>query len=145
MVKKRSYPQLSGSYAPKSRRRYFSEELKRRRVRELEQGLVGVSELARSMGVSRSAIYKWLYKYSITYQRQEVMIVESKSEAKKVLLLKERIKYLEQMLGQKQIKLEFTEKMLELASEELGVDLKKKFGTVPYSGTGNEETKEDTK
>jgi len=39
-------------------------------------------------------------------------------------------------LGQKQIEIEFHKKMVEIASEEVGIDIKKKFGSKPSSGSG---------
>ena len=143
MESKKNYAQSKIGYTqskklyPQDRVRVFSEEMKRKKVEEIEQGLIGVSDLARSLELSRSSIYKWIKKYSLTYTKNERMIVESKSESMKVLMLQERIKELERMLGQKQIQLEFSDKMLEMASEELGIDLKKKFDTRPSSGTGS--------
>ncbi len=145
MKAKSIYQQSEGSSPRKSTQRFFSEELKKRKVKEIEQGLIGVTDLSRSLDVSRSSIYKWLQKYSLTYTKTEKVIVESKSESKKVLLLQERIKELERIVEQKQLRLEFVEKMLELASEELGTDLKKKFSTRPSSGIGTEEKKKASK
>ena len=49
---------------------------------------------------------------------------------------------LEQMLGQKQILIEFQQKMIELAEEEYGIDIKKKLETEPSSIS--EKTGKDT-
>lgn len=151
MKLKKNYAQSKATYAQSKKHssqdtvRVFSDEMKRKKVQEIEQGLIGVSALARSLELSRSAIYKWIRKYSLTYTKKERMIVESKSESMKVLILQERIKELERMLGQKQIQLEFSDKMLEMASEELGIDLKKKFDTRPSSGIGIIKSKYPTK
>mgnify|MGYP007108819566 CR=1 FL=1 len=64
------------------------------------------------------------------------MVVESKSDTRKLLHLKEHIKELEQLIGQKQIKIDFLEKMIELAQEEYGIDIKKKVSTKQYGGSG---------
>ena len=106
--------------------RYFSSELKQKLVRDLEQHLVTKAEIAREYNVSRSAIDKWVYKYSLMMKKGVKMVVESKSDTKKILLLKERIKELEQLIGQKQITIEFLEKMIELTEKDLGIDIKKK-------------------
>jgi hypothetical protein len=53
--------------------------------------------------------------------------VESKSDTSKIIALEKRIAELERLLGQKQIEMEFKEKMIELAEKKYGVDIKKKF------------------
>lgn len=144
MAKKKSYPQEVKSFSQagkgKSRRvlRTFSDELKRKKVAEIEQGLSTVAEVSRSLEVSQNSVYVWIRKYSLTYQRPIKMIVESKSESKRILQLKAKIAELERLVGQKQIQLEVTEKMLDLASEDLGVDLKKKYATGQSSGFGKD-------
>ncbi len=121
---------------PQSYSRTFSDELKRKKVKEINSGLSTVLEVSRSLEVSTTAIYKWKKKYSVDYEKPIKLIVESKSESKKVLQLKEQIKELEQALGQKQLQLDFKDKMIEIASNELGIDIKKKFNTRRYYGTG---------
>lgn len=58
------------------------------------------------------------------------------SSTDKVKKQQQRIRELEQMLGQKQIKIEFLEKMIELASEDLDYDIKKNFDTLQSDGSG---------
>jgi transposase len=109
-------------------RRTFSESLKRKLVKELELGKVRVKEVSEIYEVSESAVYVWLNKYSEIYQRRNQVIVEEQSESKKARQLEQRIKDLEQKLGQKQMRLEYLEKMLELHKESTGEDLEKKHG-----------------
>ncbi len=52
--------------------------------------------------------------------------------------LEARIKELESAVGRKQIKIEYLEKMMEIAKEELNIDIKKNYAT-PQS-TGSERT-----
>ncbi|MEM9831388.1 MAG: hypothetical protein AAF944_12180 [Bacteroidota bacterium] len=52
-------------------------------------------------------------------------VVQKESEATKVAALQKRIAELEQALGQKQMVIDYQAKLLETASQELGVDLKK--------------------
>jgi hypothetical protein len=59
------------------------------------------------------------------------------SDTKKIQELKAKIKELEQVVGQKQIQLEFKEKMIELAEQMYNIDIKKKLGTKPSSGSGS--------
>ncbi len=67
-------------------------------------------------------------------------IVEAKSDTIKIQQLKQQIKELEQVIGQKQLLIDFQQKVMELAEDEYGVDIKKKFGKKPYSGSGTTET-----
>ena len=57
------------------------------------------------------------------------------SEAQKTKELLQRVAELERIIGQKQLEIDFKEKMIELASDELGVDIKKKYNTKQSSGT----------
>jgi hypothetical protein len=63
-------------------------------------------------------------------------IIEAKSDTRKIQHLKEQIKELERVIGQKQLLIDFQQKAIELAEEEYKIDIKKKFGERPYSGTG---------
>ena len=112
-----------------SKRRYFSEEFKKSRVEEYEKGKFTVNELSVLFGITRANIYRWIYKYSV-YNKKGYTLVEKKDSGKqKVKELTDRIKELEQMVGQKQIKIEFLEKMIEFAEEDFGIDIKKKQNT----------------
>ena len=64
------------------------------------------------------------------------MIVESKSDTKTIVALRDKISDLEQLLGQKEVLLIFQEKMLDYAQEYCGVDIKKKFLKNPSSTSG---------
>lgn len=123
--------------------RYFSEGFKRGKVREIERNLITVMQISREYEVSTAAVYKWLYKYSAFRKKQIRQIIEPMSDAKKIEALRAKIKDLERLVGQKQIQLEFKEKMIELAEELYGIDIKKKLGTTPSSGSGSTETNTD--
>jgi transposase-like protein len=118
------------------RKRFFSEEFKRRKVEELEQKLVKISEICREYEVSDTAVYEWINKYSRMKQKKERMVLESDSDTRKLHAMKERIKELERIIGRKQLLIDFQSKVIELAEEEYKIDIKKKFGEAPYSGTG---------
>jgi transposase-like protein len=122
--------------------RYFSEDFKKRKVKELESNLISISELSRTYQVTRSAIYKWIYKYSVMAKKQHRQVVEAKSDTKRIQLLEERIKELERAVGQKQMMIDFKEKMIEIAEETYNIDIKKKFASKLSSGTSS--TKKNT-
>jgi transposase len=115
--------------------RYFSEDFKRRKVRDLEKNLTSIADICRTYEVSNTAVYKWIYKYSAMAKKKERQIVESKSDTLKIKALQERIRELERIVGQKQLLLEFKDKMIEIAENDYGVDIKKKVGSKLSSGT----------
>jgi transposase len=57
------------------------------------------------------------------------------SESYKTARLQQHVAELERIIGQKQLEIDFLGKLLEIGSEELGFDIKKKFSTKPSSGT----------
>jgi transposase len=109
-------------------RRIFSDEFKREKVAEIISGKTTIGKLSKLWDVSDSAIYLWLNKYSPAHQQGTTMVIQKDSEATKVLDLQAKIAELERILGQKQLMIDFNEKLIEIASKELDIDLKKTFG-----------------
>ena len=107
-------------------KRIFSPELKLDLVKKIEQGDLRVLDVSRIYGVSNTAVYKWLRKYSDLYKTQSRVIVEHKSISNKNKELQEQIEKLEQALGQKQMRIDYLEKVVEFASERFGEDFEKK-------------------
>jgi len=116
--------------------RYFSESFKRKKVREIERNISTVLEVSREYEVSTTAVYKWLRKFSKHYQKQVRQVIEPMSDTRKIKELKAQVKELERLVGQKQIQLEFKDKMIEIAEQMYGVDIKKKLGSQRSSGSG---------
>jgi transposase len=104
--------------------------------------LVSISELCQEYELSRTSVYNWLYKYSKMIKKGERQIVERKSDTRKIQELRERIKELERVVGQKQLQIEFQQKMIELAEQTYDVDIKKKLSSKLSSGSG--QTDQDT-
>jgi transposase len=123
----------------KRQNRIFSEGFRKKKVQEIERNLTTVRMICREFDVSRTAVYKWLYKYSTLRSKQLRQIVEPMSDAHKIEELRKKIKELEQIIGQKQIQIEFKEKMIELAEEMYQIDIKKKLGSKLSSGSGSTE------
>lgn len=109
-------------------RRIFSDEFKREKVAEIISCKTTIGKLSKLWDVSDSAIYLWLNKYSPAHQQGTTMVIQKDSEATKVLELQAKIAELERILGQKQLMIDFNEKLIEIASKELAIDLKKTFG-----------------
>ena len=119
--------------------RRYSEDFKKQLVSEYEIGRYSVVELERLHGITNSSIYSWLYKYS-TFNKKGYRVVEMKdSSTKKLKDLEKRIKDLEGIIGRKQIRIDYLEKLIELAGDEYDIDLKKNCST-PQS-TGSDITK----
>jgi transposase-like protein len=44
--------------------RYFSEDFKKSKIKELEHNIVSISDICKTYSVSRTSVYRWIYKYS---------------------------------------------------------------------------------
>jgi transposase-like protein len=115
--------------------RSFSEEFKKNKIKEIEKNISSVSDICKTYSVSRTSVYRWIYKYSVMTKKQVKQIVEAKSDTQKIRALEDRIKELERIVGQKQLLLEFKDKMIEIAEADYGIDIKKKVGSKLSSGT----------
>jgi hypothetical protein len=62
--------------------------------------------------------------------------VETDSDTREILALRKKVAELERLIGQKQILLEFKDKMIEIAEDMYGVDINKKLSTKPSSTSG---------
>jgi transposase len=116
--------------------RRFSEEFKRKLVDDYEKGVISVVQIERFYGIRNALIYRWIYKYS-TYNEKNIRIVEMKdSQTNKLKELEEKVKELERAVGQKQIMIDYLEKLIDLAKENYSIDIKKNSNT-PLSGGSN--------
>ena len=121
------------------KRRKFSEDFKRSLIKEYESGKFRVPQLERLYGISNNSIYSWIYKYS-TFNEKGFRIIEMKeSSSSRLKTLEQKVKDLERTVGQKQIMIDYLEKMMDIAKEELNIDIKKNLNT-PQSG-GSVKTK----
>ena len=115
------------------KRRVYSEEFKKEIVNFYESGKYSVLQMERLYGVNDGSIYKWIYKFS-TFNEKGFRVVEMKdSNIDRIKQLEIKIKELEQAVGQKQIKIDYLEKMIDIAKDEFSIDIKKNFNT-PQSG-----------
>jgi transposase len=113
------------------RRRHFSDDFKKSKVQELELKRTTISELKRQYEVSSTTIYRWITNFGTMKNKPERIIVETDSDTKELLLLKKKISELERIVGQKQVLIDFYDKLIDIAEDEYKVDIKKKFGTKP--------------
>ena len=117
------------------KRRTYSEEFKKLIVKEFESGKFSVLDLGRLHQIKKSVIYRWIYKYSPLNDQGQRIVEMTKSSTQKLKELEKKIKDLEQIVGQKQIKIDYLEKMIDIAKDELDIDIKKNSDTPQSSGS----------
>jgi transposase-like protein len=114
----------------KRRRRRFSEEFKKKKVAEIESKATTIAEVSRQYEVRSDNVSRWVKKYGKGKQKP-MTIVEVESDTRKLREAEQRIAELERALGQKQILLDFQDKMIELAEKHYNIDIKKNSGKKP--------------
>jgi len=116
--------------------RHFTDDFKKELVTLFESGKFSVPQLEKLYGINNTSIYKWIYKFS-TFNEKGIRVVEMKqSSSLKLKKLAEKVKELERIVGQKQIKIDYLEKMIDIAKEDLDIDIKKNFSTPQSVGSG---------
>lgn len=109
--------------------RLFSEEIKKEVLKEIELGNLTVIQAARLYDIkSNQTVYRWIYKYSRTLKKSTRLVMEKDSIDFKLKQLEEKTRQLEAALGRKQLELDIYKQMVDLASKDLAIDLKKNFG-----------------
>jgi transposase-like protein len=106
--------------------RTFSSAFKREKVELIDSGKITIKELSKIYEVSKTAVYKWKRQYS-KLEKTERLVVEKISEEKKNIELLGRIRDLEQIIGKKQLELDYYKAAIGVLSEEEGEDILKKF------------------
>jgi transposase len=122
------------------RKRIFSEDFKRKKVREIELKITTISEVSRQYQIRYNNVSKWIKRYSTSYKKGVRLIVEMESDTKKLIALQAKIAELERIIGQKQLVIDFQSKMMDLAEQEYGIDIKKKLENELSSTSGNTES-----
>jgi transposase len=134
----------SGSKLEIKERRIFSDAFKKQVVKDLVSKRTSVNEVTVEHQVSRQSVYKWLYRYSGAHESKCTLVVQMKSEATKTQDLKNRLAELERVVGQKQLEIDFLNKLLEIGSKELDFDIKKNFSSKLSNGSGSANSNTDT-
>ena len=115
--------------------RQFSPTLRKQIVGLIESGKLSIAAASREYQVSATSIYRWIHRYSTYNKKGAVLVVDKDSQAEKLNQMQQKIAELEQAVGHKQMQIDYYEKFIDLASEEVGQDLKKKYGTAASSGS----------
>jgi transposase len=116
-------------------RRIFSEAFKRQKVQQIVDKQISIKDVSDLYQVSKMSVYRWLYQYSPHHARGTNQVVQMESEAHKTKALLQKVAQLEQVVGQKQLQIDYLNKLLELASESFKTDIKKNFGSPPLNGS----------
>lgn len=120
--------------------RRFSDNFKLQKVREIELNKTRVSEICKQYQVSGVSVYKWLKKFGMNQDNKVRLLVETDSDTRELLLLKQKVAELERAVGQKQILLDYKDKLIEIAEQTYGISIKKNSNTEPSNISGNTET-----
>lgn len=110
-------------------RRSFSTDFKRMIVQEYDSGNFTVLQLSRLHHVDFQSIYNWIRKYSSVEQPKSVIVEVKNSSSKKLKELEKQVKELHRIIGQKQVNIDYLEKIIDLSSQHYKTDLKKNFNT----------------
>jgi len=105
--------------------RQYSLSFKRQVVDELESGRFASIESARShyeIGGS-TTIPRWLSRFGKNHLRAKVVRVEKPDEMDRIRALKQQVSELQRVLGQTQAARVLGEEFLQLACDELGMEL----------------------
>lgn len=106
--------------------RGFSEAFKKEKIKEVLEKRISIRDFCKLYDVSRTSVYRWIYKYS-PLEKGTRQVIEMESEELRTKKLLEQVAHLERRLGQKQLEIDYLQATLEIASEEVGYDLKKKY------------------
>lgn len=117
-------------------RRIFSDNLKKKIVKDIEQGKVNVSGASREYQVSIVSVYRWLKKFSTHLHPSTTLVMQMDSEQYRSKELEKRVSELEAALGRKQMEIDYLNKLIEIAGQDLGKDLKKNISMPASVGTG---------
>lgn len=117
------------------KRRVITEEFKRQVVSDYEKGEGSVNQLSKFYEISTTSIYQWIHKFSKFYEKSVVVVELKESQMDKLKQLEARIKELERAVGQKQMTIDYLEKMIELANREFNIDIKKNLNTPQSAGS----------
>jgi transposase-like protein len=117
-------------------RRVFSDKLKKKIVQDIEKGKVNVLGVSREYSVSNASVYRWLKKFSTHLQPSTTLVMQMDSEQYRSKELEKKVAELEAALGRKQMEIDYLNKLIEIAGEDLDIDLKKNISLNASTGTG---------
>jgi len=123
------------------KKRVYAEDFKKEIVSIFESGKLSVIQIEKLYNINNKSIYDWIYKYSKFNEKGSRVVEMKTSNFNKIKELETRLQELERIVGQKQIKIDYLEKLIEIADKELGADIKKNSNIKPSNGLDNTEKK----
>lgn len=115
------------------KQRHYSTTFKKAIVQDFESGRFSVLQLSKLHRIPNQCIYRWIHQLSHHNEKGTRIVEYADSSQQKLRQLERKVADLERRLGQKQVELDLHAKLIEIASQELGMDLKKSFSTAPSS------------
>lgn len=104
----------------------YSEAFKLKVVKEIEAGKFSIEGARKLYGIGGSyTINKWIKRLGKNHLLGKVVRIETMEEIDRLKQLEKEKKELESALAQAQLKIISLEKLIEVASREMGVDIKK--------------------
>ena len=125
------------------KRRIFSEEFKRQKVKLIVDKTVSISDVVEVYGVSKMSVYRWVYRYSAHHEQGTNQVVQMESEEQRTKQLLQQLSEAERVLGQQAIKLAYLEQLI-ATGEALKIDIKKNFSTPASNTSAHTPTKPNT-
>lgn len=117
-------------------RRIFSDKLKKKVVKDIEQGKVNVTGASLEYEISIQSVYCWLKKFSTHLHPSTTLVMQMDSEQYRSKELEKKVAELEAALGRKQLEIDYLNKLIEIAGKDIGTDLKKNINIPASVGIG---------
>ena len=117
-------------------RRIFSDNLKKKIVKDIELGKVSVLGASREYEISEQTVYRWLKKFSTHLHPSTTLVMQMDSEQYRSKELEKKVLELQAALGRKQMEIDYLNKLIEIAGQDLAIDLKKNISMNRLDGTG---------
>jgi len=123
----------------------YSQAFKQKVISEIESGKLTINGARKLYGIGGgSMIQTWIKKLGKFHMLNKVVRVEMKDELSKLKQLEKDKKELESALAQAHLKLLAYESLIEVAEENLGIDLKKNL-KLPQSAGQNRKSRKQGK
>jgi len=108
----------------------YSVAFKMQVVEDIENGLISVEGARKLYGIPGSdTITTWVEKYGINGRINKAVYIMTKDEERELVVLRKENKRLQRALDDSHLQVLAWESLVEIAEDELHVDLKKKLGT----------------
>jgi|WetSurMetagenome_2_1015567.scaffolds.fasta_scaffold199645_1 transposase len=124
----------------------YSLAFKQKVVSEIEDGKLTLQEARKLYGIGGgNSIQQWIRKLGKLHLLNKVVRIEMKDEVSRIKQLEKEKKELESALAQAHLKLLAYESLIEVAEENLGIDIKKNFKQKVLPGQNRKQEKKNKK